>query len=482
MDIRKPGSYTRINASGGNIALPSTNMKIAVVAPMLSSGNKEANVPYEVYSAADAAIYWGNGSIIHRMIKALFRAYAYASVTGVGVADATAGVPAVFNITITGTATGSGTFTIRIGTDTVRVAVGVDATPTATAVRMADEINKYVDLPYTATSLAGVLTLTAKNDGTPGNWIGKYVPANSRWEPELICDAAGQSVAVTSVTVGSNDSDLATAYSVLSGVKYHLYVIPYADATAVVALNDHLQSVSDEINQKGARGYMFVSENYAAATTIAAVNSERVTIGSIRGVRRPSYENAAAYAAIEAAKEKPWYAINGEHLIGCDVPDIKDRFTWTESNNYLFAGVSPFEVGSGEKVRCTRSISTYTENEAGTPDPTFLDFFKIATLDYMREAIVASHAQFRNMNLRDEHVDNEAPNIITVDDVDSNNFAIAKRIEKAGGLDSVDQFADLFISTRDPDSPGRINSQVPAAVVDAAHVFSTTINIVSTVG
>lgn len=483
MDIRKPGSYTKINAAGGNTALPSTTMKIAIVAPMLASGSKAANVPVEVFSPADAGLYWGKGSILHRMIKALFRAYEYASVTGVGVLDDAAGVPAAFVITLTGTATGSGTFSIRIGADkAISVAVPIDATPTATATRIADEINKYVDLAYTASNAAGVITLTAKNDGTPGNWIGKYNPTNTRWEPELSIDAAGQTVALTSVTAGSNDPDCSSAYAALAGSRYHLYVIPFANVTAAQDLDEHLANVSDEVNQKGARGYLFVSETYAAGTTISAVNEERLTVGSITGVRRPSYENAAAYAAIEAKKDKPWYAVNGEELIGCDTPEIKDRFTFAQINNYLFSGVTPFEVGPGEKVVCVRSVSTYTENASGTPDVTFLDFFKIAVLDYLRDAIVASHARFRNMILRDEHVDNEAPNIITVDDVDSNNFAVAKRIEKAGGLDSVDRFANLFISIRDPDSPGRINSQIPAAVVDAAHVFNTTINIVSTLG
>jgi phage tail sheath gpL-like len=478
--IRKPGSYSEIDESQGNNALPSTAMEIAVVANRLAAGTVAACVPKICFGPDEAASYWGSGSLMHRMILAAFRVYPYAIVTGCALDDAEAGVAATATIVVAGTATGPGTLTARLGTDIVSVAISPEKTALEIAALLSSEINKYPKLPVTATVLNGTVTLTFKNKGTPGNFLGKYNASTSKHEPEAESTAAGITATVTGFTGGASDPDMDTAFAALSSHRYHLYAIPFSDLTSAQALDEQLESVSDEVNQKGARGYMFSTGAIADATTIAGANARRICLGAFRRCRMPAYEAAAAFAALQASEETPWRAINGAELVGCDAPDIADRYSFSEINSLLSSGVSPFEVGPGEKVQCVRAISTYTANDAGSPSQVWLDSFKIATADYVREAIVASHKNnYRNSVLRDNHVDGEPEYVVTPADIVSNNIAVCKRIETAGGLNNVDKYKDQFSAVRDQVVSGRVNSTIPIDIVDAAHIFANTIKIVS---
>jgi phage tail sheath gpL-like len=456
---------------------------MVVIGQRLASGSVAANIPTSISSPEQAAVFWGAGSIIHRMAMAAFKQYPYLVLTGCAVDDAEASIAATATFTFAGQATGAGFITAIFGADTVTITIASGATPANTATAFAAEINKYINLPFTATANAAVVTLTFKNKGTCGNYLGKYDAVTSKYMPEISISAPGLTCTVTGWTGGQSDpSDIqmTNVYAALASKRYHLYAIPFASLAAAQKLDAHLESISDEINQKYARGYMFICGALAEATTISAVNARRLVLGYIRKCRRPNYENAAALAAMQASEERPWKALNNTELVGCDTPDIQDRFSFTEINNLLWSGVTPFEVGAGEKVRCVRMISTYTTNEAGSPDSVFLDSFKVATADYVREAIVNSHKQnFSNAILRDNHEDGEPDDIITPADVRSNNIAVCKRIEKLGGLNSVDSYKDQFTAVRDPNSPGRVNSKVPIDIVDAAHVFATDIQIVS---
>lgn len=483
--ILKPGSYTIIDSTGANNALPSTRQEMVIIGQRLATGSVAANIPTPLNSPEDAAAYWGAGSIIHRMAMAAFKQYPYLKLAGCAVDDAQAGIAATATITFSVEATGTGSLTALFGVDSITIAISSGSTPENVATAFAAEINKYVNLPFTATANGATVTLTFKNKGTCGNVLGKYDAATSQYLSEISISAPGLTCTVTGWTGGQNDpseTQMADAYAACASKRYHLYAVPFATLSAAQQLKEHLDLISDEINQKYARGYMFVSGSLAEATTIAGVNSERIVLGYIRRCRRPQYENAAAIAAMQASEERPWKALNNMELVGCDTPDIQDRFTFTEINNLLWSGVTPFEVGVGEKVRCVRMISTYTANEAGSPDSTYLDSFKVATADYVREAIVDSHKRnFSNAILRDNHVDGEPDDIITPADIRSNNIAVCKRIEQLGGLNNVDMYKDRFTSERDPDSPGRVNSKVPIDIVDAAHVFATEIKIVSSI-
>jgi len=476
--IRKPGSYSVI-VKGESGGLPSRRQNMLIIAPRLSAGRINAGVPAQVFSPQQAAEFWGAGSIMHRMVSAAFRQHSALSLTGCAVDDSANGVAASATVTFTGTASATGTVTLWVGTDRVTVRVDKDDTAAVAVTRLRTEIsNNRPNLPVTATAAAGVLTLTAKNKGTAGNHLGQ------KGRPAVQVEVSGITAQTTVYTGGAGDPDLAEALSKVAGERYHIIAIPFGTIEAARALSEHLTEVSNEINQRGGRGFMFIDGDFSAAFTFAqSINDKRMCVGYIYGAKRFPFENAAAFAAMQAAQPSPWLATNNVELIGCDAPGIPDRFIWNETNTLLWNGITPFEVGAGDRVRCVRAISTYIKNDAGAEDDTFLDSFKIATADYTRDAVRVRHLNdFQNKILRDNHVEGEPPNVITPADVRSTNLDVCRRIEREGGLNNVNHFADQFVSTRDPNVPGRVNSVIPIDIVDAAHIMANTISISSAVG
>ncbi|MCL2219330.1 MAG: phage tail sheath subtilisin-like domain-containing protein [Chitinispirillia bacterium] len=480
--IRRPGSYNEITvgAMGG---LPSMRQDMLIIAPRLADGTVAAGVPAQVTSPAQAAEFWGAGSIMHRMAWAAFRQYGSLSLTGCAVDDASTGVGASAAITFTGSADATGQVTLWVGTDRIPVRVDrfVDGlaggTPVKIASDLADQVNARPDLPVTAYANGAVITLTAKNKGTTGNFLGQ------KGKPAVDCDVPGIEAATTAYTGGAGDPDLTDTFDKVSGQRFHIVALAWATAAAAIALSEYLNEVSNEVNQRGGRGFMFVDGNIADMATLAkGINDKRICVGGITGAKRAPFENAAAFAAMLAAEPMPWLAVNNIGLVGCDSPPVTDRWNWNEINNILlWSGVTPFEVGAGDRVRCVRAISTYVKNDAGAEDDTFLDTLKIATADYVREAVRVRHlTDFQNKVLRDNHVAGEPPNVVTPADVRSTNLDVCRRIEAMGGLNSVNAFADQFVSVRNRNVPGRVDSIIPIDIVDALHILANNITITST--
>jgi phage tail sheath gpL-like len=476
--IRKPGSYTEITVgpSGG---LPSKRQELLIIAPRLDSGRVAAIMPTQVFSASQAAEAWGAGSVMHRMALAAFRQYGQVMLTGCAVDDAAAGVAASASVTFDGTATATGSVSIWIGTDRVTVRVEKDSTADQVAARIASEIKmNFPAAPVYASALIGgeTVTLTAKNKGTTGNHLGQ------KGRPAVSVDVAGITATATAYTGGANDPDIRDALAAVAGQRYHLIAIPWTTQETAAALSEHLTEVSNEINQLGGRGVMFIDGTHAEAYSFAqTINDKRMMVGWIYGAKRPQFENAAAFAAMQAAVDAPWRATNNVELIGCDAPPIPDRANWNEINGLLWQGIAAFNVGDAGRVQCVRAISTYIKNDSGAEDDTFLDSFKIATADYVRDAVRVRHlSDFPNKILRDNHVDGEPSGVVTPADVRDTNLDVCRRIEREGGLNNVNFFADGFTSVRDPNVPGRVNSVIPIDIVDAAHIMANTITITST--
>ena len=478
--IRKPGSYSEF-VKGTSGALPPRRFELLIIAQRLAAGVVAANIPTRIYSPEQAAVQFGAGSVMHRMAMAVLRQFPSCMLSGCGVDDNAAGVAATSTITFGGAgASETGTSTLYLGTDRLTIRLDTGTTAAQAAAKLAAEITLYPHLPVTAAAVEAVVTLTAKNKGTCGNLLGQHNAATGKTKPVVISETAGITAVATDFTGGATDPSLTTAFTAVAGYRYHLIALPFQTSDAATALSEHLTSVSNEVNQRGARGYMFLSGALADATTLAAINDKRICIGYVRGCRRPSFENAAAFAAIQASVESPWLAINDAELVGCDAPDVPSRFTGLEIDTLLWNGVTPFEVGAGERVRCVRAISTYVKNDADSPDDAWLDSFKIATADYVRDAIRMRHRNdFANAILRDSHVDGEPAGVVTPADVRSTNLDVCRRIEREGGLNTVSDYVDLFVSTRDPNVPGRVNSEIPIDIVDAAHILANTISIVS---
>jgi phage tail sheath gpL-like len=203
----------------------------------------------------------------------------------------------------------------------------------------------------------------------------------------------------------------------------------------------------------------------------------------LRKCKTSPFEVAANVAADHAAIGHPAIPLNNRELPYLDAPDIADRLEWSEINSLLWNGVTPLNADQSNAVRIVRSITSYTRNDAGSPDPLFLDTTKIAILDYTRQAV--KERQLKEFGsgkvLRDNHADGEPAFVVTPQDIRSVNIDVALRLEKTGCLQNVKKLKDSFVSSRDANVAGRVNSSIPVETVEGLHVLANTISVTTTI-
>ena len=438
----------------------------------------DADTPTRVYAPDDGARFGGAGSIAHRMVRAALRQYRHAELTLIAVDDDATGVCATATLTFSGTASGSGSLQCRIGNELVTYAWSDGDTAAEIAAGLDAVIAANHDLPVSCSVSSAVITLLAKNAGETGNEIGKY---DTTYKAVVTITGSGVACAVTGFSSGANNPDITDALTAATAGAYSLFAISYKDATNIAALQAHLLSVSDETNCNGARAWIGITSTIAAATTLAATNDERVHVAQSRKSRFTSFEIAAAAAAMHAQTGHPARPLNTMEMYDCDAPEITDRLEFSEQNTLLWNGVTPFNSDGMGDVRCVRSVTTYTTNGGGSPDDTYLDTTVIACFDYVRKSIRTAHeSTYSQAVLRENHVDGEPSFVVTPDDIRAFNIAICKQLERYGVCQNVDLLVDRFVSVRDPDVAGRVNSDIPVEVVQGLHVLANTIRVTTT--
>lgn len=440
------------------------------------------NTPTRIFSGDEAAALAGSGSFAHRMAQAAFDQYSGTEVYINLVDDAQAGVKSTCTVTIAGTAVGAGSLELRIGNDRAAIAIADGDTAAEIATALDAAIAELHTMPATPSVASAVVTLQAKNAGVPGNELGRC-SSGSWYAVATITGTTGITATITAWASGATNPDITTALAAASSGTFSLVAIPYRDSTNMTALDDYMTEVSNAENCRGARGFVAITSTVADASTAAAINSKRIHVALKRGCKYTSIEIAAAFAAMHAEVGHAALPLNHMDLKKCDASSLANMLERDELNALLWAGVTPFNDDSSGTVRCVRSITTYTTNAFGSPDPLYLDTTTVANIDYARRAVkLAEESAFSQAVLRENHVDGEPSFVITPDDVASLHFNVFKELEVNGNVQMVDFYKDRFRSVRSATVPGRVESDIPIEVVQGAHIFANYFRIVSSVG
>lgn len=459
--IRKPGAYFEFNTSLAVSSLPANVQPTLIVAQRIAAGTVAALLPTRVYSSADAATYFGRGSLVHRMVMAALKANQYLDLTVCALDDA-AGNAAAGTLTIANAATGSGVLSLYIGNDLVQIAVANGDAVANTATALAAAVNNLADLPVTAAAALGVVTLTARNEGTIGNQIDLEA---------AITPGIGSTVAVVAMAGGTIDPDIQDALDKVYASQYSLVITPYNDATSLATLRDHLDAVSGPIEQRPGVGYYAVDSTLASAITLATgLNSGRLVGALLRGTRSPSYEIAAAFAAVRASESDPARPLNYLPLKGIAAPPEAQRLTRQEQESAMGGnGVTPLQVGPGQQVQIVRAVTTYVENMAGVPDISLLDVTTIDTLDYTRRAV----RERLLLRFPRAKLSAKTPPRVRTEVLD-----VLNRLERLEILENVAANRPGVIVERDEQDPNRLNIRIPADVVNGLHVIAGRIDLI----
>lgn len=463
--IRKPGKYFEFNTKLAVRTLPNNKQRMLIVGQKTAAGTIAQKVATLIFSDKEAETYFGAGSMCHLMVRAAIKANAYLDLTVIALDDAGAGVAAAGTVTFTGPATSAGALTLYIGNQKVVIAIAATDTATAIAAALVTQIGKQPDLPVTATSALGVATLTAKNKGLCGNNI------NLAYE---LTGAAGVTTAIVAMASGATNPALQDALTVVFPEQYHIVVTPYNNQADLTTLRDHLDSVSGPMEQRGAIGCYGMNGALATATTLSGqVNHGRLINPYLRytaATKRQSmpYEIACAHAAVMAFEEDPARPLNTLELKGIASADIADRLSRTEQETLLYNGVTPLEIGPGEKVQVVRAISTYIKDPQGIDDISLLDITTIRTLDYVRKAC----RERISLRFPREKLSSKTP-----PKVKSELLDVLYKLEDLEIVEEVTANKDGLIVERDLQDPNRLNAKIPADVVNGLHVFAGRIDL-----
>lgn len=459
-DVRKPGVYAEFNNRVGSKGLPGNAQRTLIIGQKTATGTVPTLTSTDVFSESEAAQLCGWGSMLHRMVSKALAANPYAALSVVAMDDAGGAVAATWVVTIAGAPTAQGQFQLAIGDALIAVNVGSTDTPTTVAASFVAAITARRELPMSAAAVAGVVTLSAKNKGTVANSI-----------KVLASGAVTGMTAVAAVgVVGASDPAVAPALAAAFLGGHDQIVSPYRDTANLVALRNHIDNVGSPFEKRWALAFIGSNGSLSTATALSAtLNHGWFNHVWLRNTATAPHEIAAAYAAVVAGSEDPALPMNNVEVKGVAVPLIADRTSRTEEENALFNGVTPLNIGPGERVQIVRAITTYTLNDAAAPDNTLLELGTLRTLKYVAKVMINHRATtYSRAKITDR----------IIASMRDSGIVLLRELEKLELIEAVSANLPGYIVERDSQDRNRINERIPTAVVRGLHVIGQRFDLI----
>jgi phage tail sheath gpL-like len=161
------------------------------------------NVLTKITSVRDIDCQFGAGSVLAESLKKSISCCGNDAVEIFALPrlDAAGAVKAAYTLTVTGTAIDDGRVDIYWGDASYNISVRITAGMTPAQIATAIAAGIHSDFPYVGVAAAGVITLTARNGGTVGNYLNPLV----NWHGRNNYLPTGVTFAVAQTIVGSID-------------------------------------------------------------------------------------------------------------------------------------------------------------------------------------------------------------------------------------------------------------------------------------
>ncbi len=428
---------------------------VLAIGQRTSSGTIAEAALKDIWSDVEGVTYFGQGSVLANLIKAQFRQHPGITLDAIALDDADAGVAATGEIQFTGTATKAGVCRVWVGNRYVDVVVEVDDTAADIVdALVATGAAAYGDMPVTWADNLDDLTVTAKNKGPCGNDI--YLGYE-------LFNVTGITVVVVDMASGLTHPDLDTALAVVEPQHYDIIVVGgFEDATELAKLSTHLDTLGGPLEMRGGFAVYATTGTIAAATTLAdnLSTSFRFAPTVCRGLKTEPWELAGLYAGALAAETDLAMPLNNTELKGLDIPEAADRYTKLEVESMLWNGVGPIQLGAGNRMRITRTISTQTENDAGAPVDDVLDIQTLRVLEWLRKQIDAMFAaKFPRAKFTDEKLEVAQLELV----------ALLRGAATIEYLHQVEENVGGVVVERNEFDETQMDTRVPAPVVPGLH-------------
>lgn len=375
-----PGVYIEVRFAQGQSAGDLGAKTVLLLAPKSSAGGATPDTRvYGPYSdEADLITDGGPGSPAHRMGRTFLGDCKTAQLYVLYVTETT-GSAATDVITFATNPTGVGVATATIAGETVAYGFTASDTPTTIAAGIAAAVNQITRLPVSATSSAGVVTLTGKVAGKDLNSVrySASVTAGRALTVVPTADTALGASTQTNAAIGTGTTSYTAALATILGRRFH-YLVPHTQDTTV------LQAVLAQVGNQALPGTGFLQKVIAgtsltpsaAGTLGAAINQELLRIANQNQAPYEHYVLAALHAAAiyNNAVPDPAFNFDGYGANAGDVfsakrpvndsalPSAADLVTMLNS------GITPIAATAGGTAYIVRGVTTRCRDASNNND------------------------------------------------------------------------------------------------------------------
>ncbi|EFH9149783.1 TPA: phage tail sheath subtilisin-like domain-containing protein [Escherichia coli] len=419
----------------------------------------------------------GAGSQLARMVEAYRQTDPFGELYVIAVPEST-GAAATVTLTVTGAATETGTVNVYVGRTRVQAPVTNGDNVTTIASSIQDAINAVPALPFTASSSAGVVTLTARHKGLCGNEIPVSLNYYGFGGGEVL--PAGVQIAVATGTAGTGAPVLTGAVAAMADEPFDYIGLPFNDTASVNTLVTEMNDTSGRWSYaRQLYGHVYTAKIGTLSELVTAgdqFNQQHITLaGYEKDTQTPADELAAsrtARAAVFIRNDSARPTQTGE-LVGMLPAPKGKRFTMTEQQTLLSHGVATAYVESGV-LRIQRDVTTYRKNAYGVADNSYLDSETLHTSAYvlrkLKSVITSKYGRHKLASDGTRFGPGQA--IVTPAVIKGELLATYRQLERAGIVENYELFKQYLVVERDASDPNRLNTLFPPDYVNQLRVFA----------
>lgn len=489
--VKNPGVYVSVDLLGNAASPGTTPLKAIIISPKNTDGNITNDTEVRrVTGPSDVSISHGLRSPAFLLAKALFRKCPTAIVDVVSPTPS-AGANATGTFTLVGTATANENLHIDICGREFDSAWPTGNDPTAQGAQLAADITKaasLMDIPVSASNLAGVVTVTANGKGPWGNDITIAIKITTAGTG-LTATASGARLAG-----GTTEPNFTTALTALQTTEYRVMIAQLSNADALDAttasnahkLKTHIQTYQSGLDALLQIGLVGLTPNSTATPATAAVarNFEPMEYAFGYNFRSLPCE----LAGDEAGDMMKWHSLRANYnRIGNKCLGIygsanvnADKLTPGELESLLTQGVTPFNYEKGSNdVLLVRPITTHSQSNAAADYRAFdmSDVFGMyAVVDDIRTALPQEFPRCSISPDLPAGADPLPPNVVELRDV--KNFVIGRLgkwttagVVLLGKLQAAIADGSLAIEI-DPGDATQVNLFLPMGIIAPLAKFS----------
>jgi phage tail sheath gpL-like len=261
------------------------------------------------------------------------------------------------------------------------------------------------------------------------------------------------------------------------------FVMPYTDATNLVAMETELSDRFGPLKMLDGTCYICRSDTYANLITAGdGRNSPHIIPMGVYKSPTPPWEWAAAIAGVCAysSKNDPARPVQTLKLTGILPPAIAHRFILEERDLLLRHGNGTFMVDSGGAVYIERAVTSYRQNPFGAADISYLDLETMKTLAYIRYSLRSYIAlRYPRYKLADDGTNfARGQAVVTPKVIRGAIINLFFQWEEMGLVENASQFIEDLIVERDSNDPNRVNALVPPDIINQLRVFAASVQYV----